>query len=216
MTPSTPLELAAAAHDLRNRLGIAECELRQLQRLSGGDIDLTECLESLAHTNALLEELLQRACRQPGVRVSAQDGTLDLIEVAQRVLAGWRVSIVTRVPRLIGNWEEARIAQLLIAAVSNALQFSPDGGRVEVSLERQAGEAVVSVRDNGIGIPAADLPHISEPFFRARNAFCVADGLGLGLATARLIVEQYGGTLQVQSTLGHGTTVTMRLPLESD
>jgi hypothetical protein len=93
------------------------------------------------------------------------------------------------------------------------VKYSPGGGRVVVTLERKADEAMLCVSDDGIGIPASDLGHTCEPFYRARNAERVAAGLGLGLAIARLIVEQYGGALEAESAEGCGTTFTLRLPL---
>jgi signal transduction histidine kinase len=72
--------------------------------------------------------------------------------------------------------------------------------------------AVLSVEDNGVGIPAADLPHIFERFWRGSNVGGTV-GAGIGLAGARQIVEQHGGTIAVASTEGKGSTVTVRLPL---
>ncbi len=73
--------------------------------------------------------------------------------------------------------------------------------------------AVLAVQDQGIGIPAADLPHVFERFYRARNVSGRTPGTGLGLAGARQIVEQHGGTIAVESREGAGSTVTIRLPL---
>lgn len=72
---------------------------------------------------------------------------------------------------------------------------------------------MVRVQDQGAGIPAQDLPHVFEPFYRASNVVGQVEGTGIGLFGARAIVEQLGGTLKLRSTEAVGTTVTLRLPL---
>ena len=106
--------------------------------------------------------------------------------------------------------------RVLANLISNALKYSPDGGDIVVRLARQGKEAVLAVEDHGLGIPAADLPHIFEPYARASNVIGRVDGSGLGLTGARDIVQQHRGTLTVESTEGQGSTFVMRLPLHSD
>jgi two-component system phosphate regulon sensor histidine kinase PhoR len=96
------------------------------------------------------------------------------------------------------------------------VKYSPQGGNVVVRLARRndaAGSwAELSVADSGMGIPAEELPRVFERFYRASNAG-VVKGTGVGLATVRQIVEQHGGRIEIASTEGAGTTVTVRLPL---
>jgi signal transduction histidine kinase len=102
--------------------------------------------------------------------------------------------------------------------VSNAVKYSPRGGAVEVQVERTDCTpewAIVRVRDSGEGIPAADLPHIFERFRRGKNVEGRIPGTGIGLSGVRRILEQHGGTIDVESAIGQGTTVTVRLPLEA-
>jgi signal transduction histidine kinase len=223
------LQIATAAHDLRNRLGVAGCEIQELRsqlphQLDASGAAIAEALESversLAHTNALLEDLLERACGQSCVQVTCDPHSVDLVQLAKRMFVSQhcassthRMSFVPVVPRLVGAWDEARLRHLLWNLLTNALQYTPAGGEVVVTLDRQVDEAVLRIADTGIGIPADDLPHVFEPFFRARNAEVVAPGLGLGLATARLVVEQYGGALEVESVERTGTMFTVRLPV---
>jgi signal transduction histidine kinase len=223
------LEVTTAAHDLRNRLSIAGCEIYQLRRKLAGAARATEpgvsdCLEtiesSLRQTNTLLEHLLELARNQASVLVSSDPRTLDLVALTKRVVGLERrsgdrpqVTVKTMVKQLPGAWDETRMAHLLHNLVSNALQYSNAGQEVVVTLDQVDDTAVLRVADQGMGIPAADLPRIFEPFFRARNAELTAPGLGLGLASARLIVEQYGGTIDVESTEHRGTVFTVRLPL---
>ncbi len=119
-----------------------------------------------------------------------------------------------RLPKIQGD--PARLAQVLDNLVSNAVKFTPRGGRVEVRLEEQAGSAVLEVEDSGLGIPEAEQEQLFERFFRSSNATEHAiPGTGLGLTITKAIVERHGGLIEVESTQNVGTTVRVRLPLES-
>ena len=96
--------------------------------------------------------------------------------------------------------------------MSNAVKYSPAGGPVIVKARARGNNAVIVVQDHGVGIPANEVDRIFTPYFRASTAQ-VAPGTGLGLAGARAIVEQHGGTIQLHSVEGEGTTVTLTLPL---
>ncbi len=110
--------------------------------------------------------------------------------------------------------DPTRMAQLLGNLISNAVKFSPEDGKVEVSLAAEGNEAVLSVADTGIGIPAADRERIFERFFRTEAATQrVIPGSGLGLTISKAIVEAHQGTIAVRSDEGHGSTFTVRLPL---
>jgi len=107
-----------------------------------------------------------------------------------------------------------RIAQLLGSLLSNAVKFTGDGGRVEVRTAVADGQAVLTVADTGMGIPAADLERIFERFYRTAVATRqVIPGTGLGLAIARAIADAHNGAITAQSTDGQGSTFTVRLPL---
>lgn len=111
---------------------------------------------------------------------------------------------------------EDGIERIVVNLVGNAVKYTPAGGRIEVSLEEQDGEAVLVVSDTGIGIPEEALPRLFEEFFRAENAKAVErEGTGLGLSIVKSLVERYGGRIAVTSRLGHGSTFSVRLPLLS-
>jgi signal transduction histidine kinase len=97
--------------------------------------------------------------------------------------------------------------------VDNAVKYSPNGGLVEVRISRAGDEAVLAVRDHGVGIPAAEMERIFERFQRAANVVGRIKGTGLGLSSARHIVEAHQGTITVDSREDEGTTFTVRLPL---
>ena len=106
--------------------------------------------------------------------------------------------------------------QLLVILLDNALKYTPAGGTVAVALRRASDEAdmaEVLVRDSGVGISATDLPHVFERFYRADpGRGRDPGGTGLGLPIAHWIVQQHGGRIDIASSRGRGTTVTVRLP----
>jgi signal transduction histidine kinase len=124
------------------------------------------------------------------------------------------VAKVERVPELQGD--RARLAQVLDNLVSNGLKFTRSGGRVEVRLGAEDGAAVLEVKDTGFGIPAAEQVRLFERFFRSSNATESAiPGTGLGLTITKAIVERHGGRIEIESAENAGTTVRVRLPLDT-
>ena len=111
--------------------------------------------------------------------------------------------------------DERRIKQVFLNLISNAINYSPSGGRVTVTLRRDDRQAVVDVRDTGIGIARGDLSRIFTPFERAKNRkINTRGGAGLGLSLVRSIVRLHGGDVTIESEEGVGTHVTFRLPLK--
>jgi signal transduction histidine kinase len=112
-----------------------------------------------------------------------------------------------------------RLRQLFLNLITNAIKYTPRGGRVELSLsQRVGGEIALTVRDSGIGISAADLPHVFDRFWRADRARSRASergGFGLGLSISQWIAQAHGGRITVQSRLGRGSVFTVILPLLS-
>jgi signal transduction histidine kinase len=125
---------------------------------------------------------------------------------------------------LVGEWDEGRLERVIGNLLSNAIKYSPEGGEITISVGWEApgpapaseaadGWAVLRVRDQGVGIPAADLPRVFDRFSRGGNVVGRISGSGFGLSVARQIVEGHGGTISVESDLGQGSTFTVRLPL---
>jgi len=112
--------------------------------------------------------------------------------------------------------DKDKIDQVVENLISNARKFSPQGGRITVSVEQAKGELKISVTDTGLGIPGKDLPHIFEKFYRADNASTMAiRGTGLGLGIVKYIVESHGGKISVESKLGKGSTFSFTLPIRT-
>ena len=113
--------------------------------------------------------------------------------------------------------DPAHIKQLWTNLISNAIKYTPDGGRIDIHLFPQDGIIVGEVADTGIGIAKADQPRLFEEFFRTEQAKAFAQhGTGLGLSIVKQIIQEYGGDIQVESELGQGTKFAFRLPADSD
>lgn len=110
--------------------------------------------------------------------------------------------------------DKERIEQVLINIMSNAIKYTPDGGRIDVMANASDDELTVRVKDTGIGIPEEDVPHLFERFYRVeKSRTSETGGTGLGLAIAKEIVEAHGGSISIESKQGEGSTVTICLPL---
>jgi signal transduction histidine kinase/HAMP domain-containing protein len=160
-------------------------------------------LESGAFTTVMrpvdLSDVLRAAA--DAVRPSVIAGELDL-------------TISATGGELMVDGDASQLDRVLINLLSNAVKFTPKGGRVEVSGYAEGKSAVLRVRDTGIGIPASDQKELFNRFYRASNATGRSiPGTGLGLAIVRMIVVNHGGDIDLKSTEGVGTTVTVWLPL---
>jgi signal transduction histidine kinase len=209
--------LAALSHDLKAPLtsikGTAQLLRRRVGKDGGpADARVTEGLDQIDATATamarLLNELLDVARLQASQPLALDLRPTDLVALTRELAAAHQQATDQHRLRVDAVLPELVLGNLL----SNAIKYSPAGGDVVVTLDREGEAAVLSVRDEGIGIPAADVPRLFERFQRAGNVSDIA-GTGLGLATARQIVEQHGGTIGVSSIHGAGTTVTVRLPL---
>jgi signal transduction histidine kinase len=118
--------------------------------------------------------------------------------------------------RFDASCDPARIERVLNNLISNALKYSAAQTPIAISLVREDGAAsmaLLAVSDSGVGIPAADLPHVFERFYRGSNVRGRFGGTGIGLAGVKQTVEQHGGSASVESIEGTGTTIRIRLPL---
>ncbi|GAA1884364.1 sensor histidine kinase [Actinomadura bangladeshensis] len=211
------------AHELRTPLA----NLRgYLEALRDGVVEPTpELLDSL-HEEAMLQQrivddLQDLALAEAGALTyhRTEVGLADLLETvrtahrAQAETAG--VALGLDVPRPVSVIADPdRLRQAVGNLVGNALRATPAGGGVTLALLVRDGSAAVQVRDTGTGIASADLPHLFDRFWRAdASRGRATGGSGLGLSIARQIVTDHGGTIEVRSTVGTGTTFTVVLPV---
>jgi signal transduction histidine kinase len=170
---------------------------------------------------ALVGDLLFLAQIEAG-KLSLEIGAVDLSAIAAesvetaRPLAeekGITLTLATGPLALIAG-DRARLAQLLDNLISNGVKFTPAGGRVDVRVRGQRGQAVIEVRDTGMGIPSEEQKHLFERFFRAAQATEQAiPGTGLGLAISKAIVHGHGGQITLASSEGSGTTFRVSIPV---
>src|SRR5208283_1055800 len=112
------------------------------------------------------------------------------------------------------NGDKVKLRQLFINILENAVRYTPADGQISIALMKKESDAVVSIVDTGIGIPAEHLTHIFERFYRVDKARARADGgVGLGLAIAKIIAESHKGKIDVASEVGKGTTFKISIPL---
>ncbi|HVO44048.1 MAG TPA: HAMP domain-containing sensor histidine kinase, partial [Aggregatilineales bacterium] len=175
--------------------------------------------EQVGHLKDIMDDVLQLA-RMQARRAEFNPIELDLDAVCRSALDEFR-SQPQIAQRLLYTCDmapcEAKLdrklmRQIIINLVSNAIKYSPDDKPISIALERTDAAILMIVRDQGIGIPAADLKHLFEPFHRAANVGTIS-GTGLGLTIAKESVEMHGGTISVESQVDVGTTFTVRIPV---
>jgi len=174
------------------------------------------------HLVALIGDVLDMSKIEAG-RLELEESRVDPVEVISGAAALVSGEAMTRGVRLsqdatdlenLSLWADPRaLRQVLLNLLSNAIKFTPSGGRVEMRGRRAAnGGVVIEVADTGVGIPAADLPHVTEPFRQAPGTAAIYGGTGLGLSITKHLVEMHQGTLELESAPGRGTSVRVNLP----
>ncbi|MBD1909219.1 MULTISPECIES: PAS domain S-box protein [unclassified Leptolyngbya] len=219
--------MAVLSHELRSPLNPI---LGWIQMLRKGVLDANRtakawaAIERNARLQAQLVEDLLDISRILRGKLSLNVAPVNLVatvqaamETVQLAAQAKSIEIETRLDSHVGLvlGDATRLQQVVWNVLSNAVKFTPEGGQIEVSLEHQDNQALITVRDRGIGIHASFLPHVFDYFRQADGATTRRfGGLGLGLAIVRQLVEAHGGSVQVESPgEGQGATFTIRLPL---
>lgn len=207
-----------ASHELRTPVAIilAECEYAR-QNAQTVD-DYRESLEVVERQgrrmSTLINQLLNITRMDQGTQVISREDA-DFSELAdvvadETVRASGKVLEVEKdiAPGVHANVDVGLMSRLVQNLVENACKYTPEGGRVRVSLAAAEGRLTLTVADNGIGIAKRDLPHIWERFWQADSSRGVDKGSGLGLAMVKQIADAHGGALSVESEPGRGSTFT--------
>jgi two-component system OmpR family sensor kinase len=214
--------LADVSHELRTPLTVIKGNVDLIRRMKILDEEsLTSIDQEAGRLTRLVGGLLLLAQAESGkLALNMKRVELDLLltEVFQEmmIIAGNRVHIrLNEIDQAYVNGDRDRLKQVFINLVANAIQYTPQGGEVFLSLEKIGEQARIICRDTGPGIPAEDLPHIFERFYRAEKSRTRREttGFGLGLSIANWIVERHGGRIEVNSQEGKGTTFAIWLPL---
>jgi two-component system OmpR family sensor kinase len=220
---------ADASHELKTPLTVLRADVERSMMTSSQNermIALEEALQEVRRMTDLVESLLTLARADEG-RFDLHREPVDLQPLVQEVyetalILGEAQGVTVNLPftaDVVVMGDRTRLRQLFLNLVTNAIKYTPAGGKVELGVGRHPDNVTFAVRDTGIGISAADFPHIFERFWRAdrvRSRMSERGGFGLGLAISQWIAQAHGGTLTASSRLGRGSLFTVTLPLATD
>jgi signal transduction histidine kinase len=219
---------ADASHELKTPLTVLRADVERAMHPHAAGSERMQALEEALQESARMADLVDSLL----TLARADEGRFDLHR--EPVALGPLVRDVYETAMILGEdagqtvtmsvLEEAmvpgdarRLRQLFLNLVTNAIKYTPRGGKVELSLSRRVGgEVTFTVRDTGIGISAADLPYVFDRFWRAdraRSRGSERTGFGLGLAISQWIAQAHGGRITAQSRLGRGSAFTVTLPV---
>lgn len=217
---------ADISHELRTPLtvirGEGEIALRgRNKRIPEYKHSIERIVEQAKHLSVLVGDLLFIA-RQGAGAAKLKIKPVDLTELVESVVGDAKIIAMNKdvgiefandTPHEVIDGDPARLRQLLLIVLDNAVRYSNAKGKVDVGLSRENGTVAIKVADQGVGIPQEDMENIFERFRRAGNAAeANEEGLGLGLPVARAIVQAHGGKIEVESKVGEGTIILVSLP----
>ena len=220
--------LGAVAHDLKTPLAGIKGGVQLLQRrASRGTLAPDQLVDDLSSLNTsatrltrMVEQLLDIARIQSGHPPELDLRPTDLVDLARRIAAEHQratrrhtIRVAAPGSAVVGQWDPTRLERVLDNLIDNARKYSPNGGEVVVAVDRDSHFARLAVRDQGVGIPPADLERIFDEFHRAANVSAHISGTGIGLASSHQIVALHGGRIEVESEHGRGSTFTVHLPI---
>jgi two-component system, OmpR family, sensor kinase len=214
-----------AAHELRTPVSVILTQAQSTLNRERSPVEYRETLEACARAaqrmRRLIESLLELARLDAGseamklTRCDLAQIAHECVDTIKPVAEARSIRIVEQLPPCYCLGDSDRISQVIINLLSNAIQYSPDGTEISAACQNQSGTALLCVKDQGEGIPQAELPHIFERFYRVEKSR-QAGRTGLGLAISKTLVEAMGGTIRVSSQVGAGSEFEIRFPRASD
>lgn len=217
--------ISVMSHELRTPLASIQLASDMLKKYGdrATEAEKRESIEAIETQVQHLSEMVKDVLTISKTEFLAQELDLEIydLETYLRDIIEELEWTYRKTHRLVFNGVERRVEvrmdrkllrHAIVNLLTNAIKYSPSGGEVCMSLQCIDGKAIVRISDQGIGIPSDDLPRLFEAFHRAGNVEKF-QGTGLGLAIAKQAVEAHGGSIEVESQLGVGTTFTIRLPL---
>jgi two-component system OmpR family sensor kinase len=221
---------ADASHELKTPLAVLRADVERAMHDNSTQTErmvaLEEALQEVRRMTDLVESLLTLARADEG-RFDIYREPIELQPLVQEVyetalILGEAQGVTVNLPfttDVVVMADRTRLRQLFLNLVTNAIKYTPAGGKVELGLGQHPDNVTFAVRDTGIGISAADFPHIFERFWRAdrvRSRMSERGGFGLGLSISQWIAQAHGGTLTASSRLGRGSLFTVTLPIASE
>ena len=185
---------------IRRTLDLVRRQLTKLERMINDFMDMTKIDSGTLELHTARHDL--RGLVQ------------EVVQLFEATGPGHRLELSLPDQALVVECDPLRVEQILSNLMSNAIKYSPSASKVEISLFRDADEAVIAVRDHGIGIAEQDLAHLFEPFRRSRLAEETIPGAGLGLYVVRRLIDAHKGRIEVDSSPGRGAKFYVRLPLQ--
>ena len=214
--------IANAAHELRSPVTSLNTRLYMIRKQPEKYNHHLQHLEKVSlRMNRLISDLLDMSSFEQG-QIQLRRESIILQDVLQETIdlhaAEADLQAITLAPDMPVQpvhllADPHRLQQVFTNLLTNALHYTPESGRVDIDVQPADSSVHITFRDTGAGIPADELPHIFQPFYRVTRE---KKGTGLGLSIAREIVEQHSGTIQAESTEGAGSTFLITLPLHPD
>jgi heavy metal sensor kinase len=216
---------ADASHELRTPLTVLRGELEaiaqrprldgEVRETIGSSLEETERLSRIVESLLAISRLDAGEARMERIRFDLADLSATTVEQMRLLAEDRSVALSCEANAdIIVEGDRARIKQVVVNLVDNAIKYTPEGGAVKVMTEVEDQRAVLRVEDNGVGIPADALPHLFERFYRVDKARSrQMGGAGLGLAIVKSIVTAHGGRVTVESAEGQGSRFRVELPL---
>lgn len=217
--------IATASHDLRNPItsirGFSQL-IQHAGSLNDNQLEFVQRIhQASAHMTELVENMLDLAKMDLGAEPTHE--VLDVTHLLWQITDEFQpqaeakrqlLTVEKTEPNSIVKGDALQLRQVFRNLVGNAIKYTPNGGAVTLSSKNAASIVSIHIRDTGYGIPAADLPHVFDRFYRVRNnGHDEIEGNGLGLAIVKSIAQQYGGDVSVESEPGKGSCFTVTLPL---
>lgn len=216
-----------ASHELRTPLAVIQAESTLALNKERTANEYKQSLEIVSNESMLMAKVVDQLltlARADSGKEQLSFEEIDLSELLAGVTAHAEILCrdkglefhSDRMETILVSGDRAKLRELFLNLLDNAIRYSPDGGKISLTLRRAEEMAVISITDTGIGISEEDIPHIFERFYRVDKARSrVENGAGLGLAICKYIAEIHGGRIEVVSRLGVGSTFSVWLPITS-
>ena len=191
---------AKTVEDYSQALDVVSRQAKKMSRLVESLLSLTRMDLGSVKTNFEVEDLSEM---------------MDVICEETRMVASRGITMCTDIQEgVFANIDVTLMSRLVQNLIDNAYKYGREGGMAEVSLRARDGWAVISVKDNGVGIARENLEKIWQRFYQEDSSRSGGEGLGLGLSMVKQIAKLHGGTVEVESELGAGSTFTVKIPCE--